>query len=102
MFMEEPGHWRHYVWWAGLLVAVAVGAYTGSHRPTKPSASLSLSSGIVSISLAAVAILPARISPRQKAVRMAVTAAIYTLLGWIVYYVQDPYATSWKALGENF
>ena|SRR5215468_6578220 len=97
--MEELGYWRHYVWWAGLLVAVATSAYTGSHRFAKPSPWLFGLSSVSSMTLASIAILPARISPRRKAMRLAITAALYAVLGGIVYLFQDPSDGGWGAIG---
>src|SRR4051794_29643630 len=97
--MEELGHWRHYVWWAGLLVAVAVGAYTGSHRFAKPFPWLFMLSSIGSMTLASISILPAKIPPRRKAVRLAMTLALYAAIGGIVHSIQDPYDGGWGAIG---
>lgn len=97
--MEELGHWRHYVWWMGLLVSVAIGAYTGSHRPMRLSPWLLLLGGIASMTFASITILPARISHRRKIVRMIVTAGVYAVSGGIVYYMQNPYDSSWRAIG---
>ncbi len=97
--MEGLGSWRFWVWWSGLLVAGAVGAYAGSHRPVRPTPGLLILGGVGSMTLAALAILPARLTPRRTAVLLAITAVVYVLVSGVLYLLQDPYSGGWGAIG---
>jgi hypothetical protein len=97
--MDEPRIWRLYVWFAGLVVAIGTGSYTGCYRWARPFTWTYVLASIAMITLAAIAILPAKIPPRQKALRLAISAAIYGAAGVIFYSIQDPYGHGWGALG---
>jgi hypothetical protein len=88
--MEQPGHWRHFVWLAGMLVAACAGGYTGApdflRGRTHPLLVLSLA-GLAALGLATAAILPAHSTPRAKVVGYMVTWILYALASFFLYLV---------------
>jgi hypothetical protein len=88
--MEQPGHWRHYFWLAGLLVAACTGVYAGGleHLYLKSATPIALAiAGLASLSLATVAILPARGSRFAKLLGYLATTILYAVASYALYCV---------------
>jgi hypothetical protein len=86
--MEEPGHWRHFVWLAGILVAASTGGYSGACEAMnrqEPSPVFMIFGGTISMALAFTALLSARFSRSGKVQALLLTAVLYGLAGCVLY-----------------